>query len=167
MPSPALSESVLPGFTSRRRISRSTSRVMSRQSSVAPETLWSPSHQQRFETRVARLTASANFSIGWVENPEWLALLDEFIPAAISPTRKVLANRIIPAEVQRIRHASMKKTEGCEVTLQCDGWIGINNHHYIAFMMTTGKREVSGNTQIFITSVTSLSLCLALHSSCS
>ncbi|KAF8496685.1 ribonuclease H-like domain-containing protein [Russula emetica] len=42
----------------------------------------------------------------------------------------------------RIRHASMKKTEGCEVTLQCDGWTGINNHHYIAFMMTTSKREL-------------------------
>ncbi|KAF8478229.1 ribonuclease H-like domain-containing protein [Russula emetica] len=43
---------------------------------------------------------------------------------------------------QRIRHASMRKTEGCEVTLQCDGWTGINNHHYIAFMMTTSKREL-------------------------
>ncbi|KAF8498475.1 ribonuclease H-like domain-containing protein [Russula emetica] len=42
----------------------------------------------------------------------------------------------------RIRHASMRKTEGCEVTLQCDGWTGINNHHYIAFMMTTSKREL-------------------------
>ncbi|KAF8488355.1 hypothetical protein F5888DRAFT_1585560, partial [Russula emetica] len=104
--------------------------------------LWSLSHQQRFETRVARLTASANFPLAWVENPEWLALLDEFMPSAISPTRKVLTNRIIPAEVQRIRHASMRKTEGCEVTLQCDGWTGINNHHYIAFMMTTSKREL-------------------------
>src|SRR6267154_1393330 len=91
-------ESVLPSFTSRRRISRSSSRIMSRQSIVAPEFLWSPSHQQRFETRVARLTASANFPIAWVENPEWLALLDEFIPSAISPTRKVLTNPIIPAE---------------------------------------------------------------------
>lgn len=159
VPSPALSELALPTLTSWRRISRTSSRVMSRQSSVAPETLWSPSHQQRFKTRVARLTASANFSISWVENPEWLALLDEFIPSAISPTRKVLTNRIIPAEVQRIRHVSMNKTEGCEVTLQCDGWTGLNNHHYIAFMMTTGKQEVSGNAQTFIASLRSDFLC--------
>ncbi len=83
--------------------------------------------------------------MAWVENPEWLALLDEFMPFATSPTRKVLANRIIPAEVQKICLASMKKTEGCEVTLQCDGWTGINSHHYIAFMMTTSKREVSSD----------------------
>lgn len=151
IPSPILSEAGLSNFNKRRQVSRSSSRVtMSRQSSVVSDAPWSSSHQQRFETRVARVTASANFPLSWIENPEWLAFLDEFLPGAISPTRKVLTSRIIPAEVQKIRRAAMKQTEGCEVTLQCDGWSGINNHHYIAFMMTTSKREVNSNVQICI-----------------
>lgn len=92
---------------------------------------------------MARLTASANFPPSWIENPEWLAFLDEFLPSAISPTRKALTTRIIPAEVQKIRQAAMKQTEGCDVTLQCNRWTGISDHHYVAFLMTTSKREVN------------------------
>ena len=138
-PSLVLSEAALSNFNKQRQVSRSASRAVSHQGSVIPDGPWSLSHQQQFETRVARLTASANFPLSWIENPEWLAFLDEFLPDANSPTCKVLTTRIIPAEVKKIRQAGMKQTEGCEVTLQCDGWTGMNNHHYIAFMMTTSK----------------------------
>ena len=64
-----------------------------------------------------RLTTLANFPLSWVENPEWLAFCDKFIPGAISPTQKVLMQQIIPAEVKKIWLAAIKSAKGCEVTL--------------------------------------------------
>ena len=50
-----------------------------------------------FETAIARLTASAGLPLRWVENPEWLALCERFIPSAKSPSRKVLMQRSKPS----------------------------------------------------------------------
>jgi len=36
----------------------------------------------------------------------------------------------------------MKNVNGCEVTIQCDGWTALNTHHYIAFMMTTSTCQI-------------------------
>ncbi|KAH7919875.1 hypothetical protein BV22DRAFT_1022220 [Leucogyrophana mollusca] len=48
--------------------------------------------------------------------------------------------------------ASLERCKGAEVTLQTDGWTGINFHHLLAFMMTTGEREVH---TIWVTDVSS------------
>lgn len=101
---------------------------------------WSDARQRRFESLVARLTASANFSLSWVENPVFHTICDEFIPGAKPPTRKVLTKRLLPSEVEHYRNLTIKVTSGAEVTVQADGWTGINNHHLLAYMMTAQRQ---------------------------
>jgi len=104
---------------------------------------WNPGKQERFDSRIARITAATNFPLSWIENPEVLAFFDEFIPGAKVPTRKVLTNWIIPKEVDKLRQQAMKIVSGSEVTIQCNGWTTLNTHHYIAFMMTASTRQES------------------------
>ena len=78
----------------------------------------------------------------WVENIEWLDFLDSFIPAATLISHHVLANWLIPAEIKNYRAAAKENTQGLEGTLQCDGWTGVNFHHFLAFMLTTAKHDV-------------------------
>jgi hypothetical protein len=85
---------------------------------------------------MARITASAGFSLSWIDNPAWLDFLDEFLPAARSPSRKVLTNRIIPAALELYQAEAKAAAKGREATIQADGWTGINHHHLIAFMIT-------------------------------
>ena len=82
---------------------------------------WSPTHQQRFEERLIRLTASAGFPLSWIENPEWLDLCCDFIPAAKSPSRKTLTRRILPKTLLALRTAVKQTICGQNVTVQCDG----------------------------------------------
>ena len=105
--------------------------------------MWSTERQDRFDVFMARITASCGFPYTWVENPEVLAFMNEFIPTAQPVRRQRLANKLIPAEVAKYRASAIEKCRGCLVTLQCDGWSGINFHHFVAFMITTNKREVS------------------------
>ena len=58
--------------------------------------MWSPEYQSKFEERVARLTVSAGLPLLWVDNPEWIDFINDFLPLARSPSRKVLTNRLIP-----------------------------------------------------------------------
>ena len=142
VPSPTPSDSSFADSQKRRRLSRSaSSHTLSRHATALEP--WNPGKQERFESRIARITAAANFPLAWIENPEVLAFFDEFIPGAKVPTRKVLTNRIIPAEVDKLRRQAMKNVSGSEVTIQCDGWTALNTHHYIAFMMTTSTRQES------------------------
>ena len=101
-----------------------------------PSAAWTPAKQRSFETRVTRLTASANFPLSWVDNPEWLGLCDEFIPSAKPPSRKVLSCRLLPATVHELRKEVKAAAKGHNATLQADGWTGENHHHLIAFMIT-------------------------------
>ena len=105
--------------------------------------IWTSGHQAHFASCVARLTASCGFPFHWVNNPEWHILCNEFIPNATPIDRRSLANKYIPMEAQKFRDAAINRSRGLEVTIQCDGWSGINFHHYIAFMITTSSREVS------------------------
>lgn len=99
--------------------------------------------QELFDKCIARITASAGLPLRWVENPQWLRFLAIFIPRAIPPTRKVLTSRLIPAEHQYFLSCTKAALRGQEVTVQCDGWTGLNSHHYIAFRLTTGgSRQV-------------------------
>ena len=52
--------------------------------------IWSAARTRLFEHRLLRLTASAGFPLSWVENPEWQAIREEFIPGAPHISRKVL-----------------------------------------------------------------------------
>jgi len=47
---------------------------------LAYEPQWLAGEQVMFETAIACLTASAGLLLQWVENPEWLALCEHFIP---------------------------------------------------------------------------------------
>ncbi|KAF5385054.1 hypothetical protein D9615_001008 [Tricholomella constricta] len=101
---------------------------------------WSDARQASFERAVARLTASAGFSLSWVDNIEWLNLLEEFIPAAKSPSRKVLTKCLIPALISELRAEAKANVKGKNATVQADGWTGENHHHLIAFMITVGGK---------------------------
>lgn len=101
---------------------------------------WTPEKQASLERRIARLTASANFPIAWVDNIEWIGLCDEFIPSGKSPSRKVLAQRLIPTAVRELREEIKASVQGQNVTLQADGWTGENHHHLIAFMITVNGK---------------------------
>jgi hypothetical protein len=97
---------------------------------------WSSVRQKQFERSIARLTASAGLPLSWVDNAEWIMFVDEFLPAARSPSRKVLTNRLIPTAVAEFRAAAKAAANGREATIQADGWTGVNHHHLIAFMIT-------------------------------
>ncbi|KAE9395217.1 hypothetical protein BT96DRAFT_1044832 [Gymnopus androsaceus JB14] len=77
--------------------------------------------QAQFEERITWLTASAGFALSWVENPEFRALIQEFMPYAKIPTRKVLTNHLLPKLAQSFReHAQLAaQANSANVTAQC------------------------------------------------
>jgi hypothetical protein len=101
---------------------------------------WTTQDQADFENHLIRMTASADFSFSWVENPEWLSFVERFIPLANSPSRKVLSTRILDTNLEKTRTLARSVAKGSFVTLQADGWTGLNTHHLVAFMMTTGSK---------------------------
>ncbi|KIK78262.1 hypothetical protein PAXRUDRAFT_98517, partial [Paxillus rubicundulus Ve08.2h10] len=86
------------------------------------------------------LTASTGLPFTWVDNPEWLTFLAEFVPAAKSPSQKTLAHCLIPKAVEELRADVKAVSRGHEVTVQADGWTGVNNRHLIAFMVTANHK---------------------------
>ena len=76
----------------------------------------------------------------WVNNPKWAAFVDEFIPAAVSPSWKTLSRRIIPNLVKELRDQVKNEVYGQNATIQADGWTGENHHHLIAFMITVNDK---------------------------
>ena len=118
-----------------RTASQSSSRRVS--SRLVPDIpSWSSVRQKQFERSIARLTASAGLPLSWVDNAEWIAFVEEFLPATKSPSRKVLTNWLIPTAVAEFRAAAKAAANGREATIQADGWTGVNHHHLIAFMIT-------------------------------
>ncbi|KAF8173673.1 hypothetical protein BJ912DRAFT_1065043 [Pholiota molesta] len=112
---------------------------------------WTGTQQARLGRALARITASCGFPYRWVENPEWTDFLTEFLPLARPITRRQLSNTLIPREVNEFRNEAKKACAGLFATLQCDGWSGINFHHFLAFMITTQNREVH-TVKVFDTS---------------
>lgn len=102
--------------------------------------LWTASSQTEFENHIARITVSANLPLSWVDNPEVITFMDKYIPAATSPSRKVLTKRIIPKLVDELQTAAKKETRGKNATVQADGWTGGNHRHLVAFMITADKK---------------------------
>lgn len=107
---------------------------------IDPTLIWSPEKQKSFDTRIARMTASAGFPLSWVDNAEWIDFCTEFVPAAKLPSRKTLTGRLLPAAITELRTAAMTVAKGQNATLQADGWTGMNNHHLLAFMITVNGK---------------------------
>ncbi|KJA13408.1 hypothetical protein HYPSUDRAFT_114015, partial [Hypholoma sublateritium FD-334 SS-4] len=101
---------------------------------------WDASKQKGFETRLAKLTASAGLPLSWVDNPNWTAFLEEYVPLAQPFDRKALTNRIIPKLVTELREKAKSEAAGNFATVQADGWTGMNHRHLIAFMITADKK---------------------------
>jgi hypothetical protein len=101
---------------------------------------WNEEKRRRFQHYIVRLTASAGFSLSWVENNVWHSFLEEFLPSAPKISRKVLTKRILPDAVKEVQEKIKKSVAGKEVTMQGDGWTGINNEHLLAFMITCDKK---------------------------
>jgi hypothetical protein len=137
------SRAVSPAFSDATQSSRPSKRPHRSDSSLlahqAPypgyDPGWSKGEQALFETTVARLTASAGLPFRWVENPEWLALCERFMPNAKSPSCKALTQRLIPATLKTFKQTAKEQCRGLEGTVSYDGWTGGNHHHYIAFMV--------------------------------
>ena len=101
---------------------------------------WSSELQAMFEARIARLTASAGLPLSWVDNPEWIDFVHQFLPWAVSPSRKVLTTRLIPRTAKSYHQIAKGSSKGQNATIQADGWTGLNFHHLLAFMITVNKK---------------------------
>lgn len=101
---------------------------------------WSQTQQKEFEIQIARLTASAGLPLSWVDNPEWIDFVHQFLPAAKSPSRRVLTTRLIPHIVSEYRATAKEFTRSQNATIQADGWTGANFHHLLAFMIAVKKK---------------------------
>ena len=123
-PTPALASTEVPPFTDPTSLGQ----------------IWTTERQENFENSLARLTASAGLPLSWVDNPEWVALCQDFLPAAKSPSRKVLTSRITPRLINQLHKKSKEDVKGQSGTLQADGWTGENHRHIIAFMITANRK---------------------------
>lgn len=136
----------------RTSMSRSASVISRRPSSSVSEGFyasgldphcWNDFRQRRFETRIARITASAGLPLGWIENPEVVTFISEFVnPAAHTPTRTSLTRRILPFAVKEAKDQTQRLIAALPLrlgTIQFDGWTGINSHHYDAFMLALAR----------------------------
>lgn len=109
---------------------------------------WSDDRKKRWERLLIHLTASANFPLMWVQNPVWHTILDEFLPQAPRISRKVLTRRLLREAAADLRAKAKAAVKGKQVTMQADGWTGINHHHLIAFMVTCDKKVCFAFTSI-------------------
>lgn len=129
--------------------SNSVSTRYHRQNVIDPTLNWSPEQQRSFGIRIARLTASAGFPLSWVDNTEWIDFCTEFLPAAKLPSRRVLTRRLLPEAVAGLRTSAKIATKGQNVTLQADGWTGLNNHHLLAFMITANGKVCTPSSHLW------------------
>ena len=83
--------------------------------------VWTSESQQRFEEKIARLTVTAGLPLSWVDNPEWIDLVHDFLPHAQSPLQKVLTNHLIPAALKKHQDETKAMARDQNVTLQADG----------------------------------------------
>jgi hypothetical protein len=121
-----------------RRKPRSRSSAM--QFVSAEPSSWNAAKQINFDSQITCITASAGLPLSWVDNAKWLAFVDEFIPAAKSPSHRVLTSWIIPNLASKLRPDTKAMVKGKLVTIQADDWTSQNHHHFIAFMiMADGK----------------------------
>ena len=87
--------------------------------------VWLPELQAKFETCLARLTASAGLPLSWVDNLEWIDFVHQFLPGAMSPSRKVLTTRLVPRAAESYWQLAKDVSRDQNATIQGDGWTGI------------------------------------------
>lgn len=114
--------------------------------------VWTNESQRRLETSVARMIASTNTPLSWVDDPEVHAFFARFIPGAQPISRRVLTSRLIPTELEARRAARLPDIRNADATLQCDGWAGGNFRHYTGFTMTI-RGDVCDIIQLFHISI--------------
>lgn len=117
----------------------SRSASLSRASSFAPTLVWNADEQRYLEQLLVRIVACGNLPLSFVENVQFRIFCTKYIPQAKIPSRAVLTQRILCTELEEWRAKSIARVMGQAVTLQCDGWTGLNNQHYVAFMITAHK----------------------------
>ncbi|THU76269.1 hypothetical protein K435DRAFT_705179, partial [Dendrothele bispora CBS 962.96] len=83
---------------------------------------------------------SAGLPLSWVDNLEFDAFVSEFIPGAKPVSRKTLTRRILPLVIKQVRSSVAASVYGREITLQADGWTGLNHTHLVAFMLSTDEK---------------------------
>ena len=102
-----VSRSGTPNPWKRQRTGYTT--ALSRQpslSGLSTALAWDSSTQNRFNTRMARLTAALGLPLSWVENVEWIEFCNDFLPNAKVPSRKVLTLTLIPSTLKEYRAAA-------------------------------------------------------------
>lgn len=123
-------------------ISRSSSLSARRSGSIAEQS-WDSGRQQRFESGLMRITASAGLPLGWQENPEFFAFIEEFVSQeATIPSRRVMTQRVLPQTLKQCRDDAIlriHKLGTTDATLQFDEWAGINKQHLDAFVITVSR----------------------------
>jgi hypothetical protein len=136
---PSDSVSVVGSYTRQKGKRGSSSRIQGA-GQIVP---WTQDRRKRWERLLVELTASAGFSLRWVENPVWHTICEEFLPEAPRTSRKVLTNRLLREVTTDLREKVKALVQGRDVTLQADGWTGLNNNHLIAFMLTCEKLVIT------------------------
>lgn len=106
-----------------------------------PASYWTEGQQTQFEAMIARLTASAGFSLRWIDDPEWIRFCSVFVPDARLISRKTLTQRLIPSELAMFQEKARGDLAGELGTVQEDGWTGMNKINLLAFMVNA-KRTV-------------------------
>ncbi|KAH6873589.1 hypothetical protein BKA70DRAFT_1379130 [Coprinopsis sp. MPI-PUGE-AT-0042] len=90
---------------------------------------------REFEEGLAEITVACGFPLSWLDNPRVIQFFDQWFPGAKLPSRKVVTGRIIPTLVKKSREQVIASIKGQSMTLQGDGWTGINQRHVVAFMV--------------------------------
>ncbi|KZV72990.1 hypothetical protein PENSPDRAFT_627883 [Peniophora sp. CONT] len=106
---------------------------------VCGDASWVRDAQKRFDSRLARITASAGLPFQWCIDDEWLNFCQDFLPWATVPRPNTVSSTLIPAELEHYRVAARRSTRGGLATGQCDGWSGGNSKHFVAFMMMVAR----------------------------
>jgi hypothetical protein len=114
-------------------------RSLTRVTSLSQPPQWTEDNQRQYESCIARITASANLPLCWVDDHEVKDFIGRFLPIARPVTRRVLTSQLLPTELETQRAAQVLRLRGAEATLQCDGWSGSNFHHCTAFTVTVSN----------------------------
>jgi hypothetical protein len=101
---------------------------------------WGQHRQKEFEDQLAKLVVGANLPLSVVDNLEFNILHQKFIAGSEGVSRKVLSSCVIPGLNKAYRKKAIDKVRGHPVTLQGDGWTSVNQHHFVAWMITANGK---------------------------
>ena len=94
---------------------------------------------------LAHITTSCNFAASWIDNIEVINFFKTFLPPAKIPSRHKLTCKIIPMTNLALCAEAQVAAKGKLMTLQGDGFTGINHHHLLAFMITADGKVCLAN----------------------